>query len=144
MGIGIFSHWFEDEGMGVNRSSDYKSTSLQNAYDQNSLLEEKIRSLTKLLSKNPDPKNFKVKLVIEMGNYVIAKIHYPNCSSFEGMKICVYKGCSGNDIKNAKELDPHFSGGTLSYNGTKKPVPFARFSPDQLDLAVKFVESLCS
>jgi len=57
---------------------------------------------------NPDPKNFKILDIEEIGNYVIAKIRYPNCTNYEGNKILVFHGRSKTDILAMYTIDPHF------------------------------------
>ena len=40
---------------------------------------------------NPDPAKFKILETIQMGSSVVAKIRYPDCNNFEGIKICAQK-----------------------------------------------------
>ena len=71
---------------------------------------------------DPNPTNFHIREHKEHNGNVAIHIHYPNCKNYEGEKIIVYKGVRWKDIKNLKEIDPHFTDET-----TIKP--FARFEP---------------
>lgn len=81
------------------------------------------------VSKNPDPKNFRIIEGGYSGNYTIIKIHYPNCNNYEGIKILMYAGHVLKELMAMKEIDPHFcNGGHLS--------PIARFEPSEEGLAL--------
>lgn len=69
---------------------------------------------------NPDPRNFKWVSHVEIGPYVIATIRYPACTTYEGVKIIVYKAPLAV-LKAQKHLDPHFQESGLA--------PLARFEP---------------
>jgi len=80
---------------------------------------------------NPNPRNFKIVRLEQVGRYIIADVKYPGCNTYEGHKILVFEGVSMSKVINAKVLDPHFcDDGHLS--------PVARFRPDKYDAAVKF------
>lgn len=68
----------------------------------------------------PNPKNFKIVKSIGLGDYCLVKINYPNCTNYEGMKICLYN-YPLDKIAFTKSLDPHFSKLGIA--------PFARFEP---------------
>lgn len=70
---------------------------------------------------NPDPTNFKIIVVAQIGRNLVAKIKYPDCTNYEGQKICVYKSVSATEFCNLNTVDPHFTEGRYS--------PFARFKP---------------
>jgi hypothetical protein len=72
---------------------------------------------------NPDPRNFKIVWIYDIGIYCMVKVHYPNCTSYGGDKIAVYRA-SKEELKNAKELDPHFLEGPGLY-------PIARFPANE-------------
>lgn len=80
-------------------------------YDQKSTVE----------APNPDPINFKIIQIIQRGKNLVAEIEYPNCTNFEGIKICVYKNLTQQNLEKLNEIDPHFSNKGIS--------PFARFEP---------------
>lgn len=82
---------------------------------------------------DPDPSRFKIDSYIELGNYLLLTVIYPNCINYEGKKLLLYSGVSIEDIKQRRELDPHFTDKELS--------PVARFKPDQegLKLALKLI-----
>ena len=59
-------------------------------------------------SPNPNPRNFVIQKTEVHGPYVIVEVLYPNCTTFEGKKILVFRGVSRFEIHQARELDPHF------------------------------------
>ena len=72
---------------------------------------------------NPNPLNFKVISTEQIGDNVVAQIKYPDCTNYDGNKICLFKGVTVLDIKSRKVIDPHFADNTMA--------PFARFKPTQ-------------
>lgn len=70
---------------------------------------------------NPNPKRFEILATIDINNHVVAMIRYPNCTNFEGKKICLFLNTCRNDLYSAKEIDPHFAESGLT--------PFARLTP---------------
>jgi hypothetical protein len=78
-------------------------------------------NLNKTFAPNPNPVNFKIIEVHGIGKHLVAKIKYPDCTNFEGIKICVFKNMTKETLKNMKSIDPHFS--------TENKAPFARFQP---------------
>lgn len=72
--------------------------------------------------KNPKPSNFEILEAGVNKEFTIAKVRYPDCDNFEGLKILVYKGHVIKELVKQTELDPHFCNhGHLS--------PIARFAP---------------
>ena len=69
---------------------------------------------------DPDPEKFKIKDIMQEGNFVIAEILYPNCTNYEGIKIIVFNNATVKEIKELSIIDPHF----LENNKV-----FARFKP---------------
>lgn len=72
---------------------------------------------------NPDPDNYKVVKAEQVGEFLLLKIHYPDCTNYEGNKILVFKGVTPLDLLNQRSIDPHFF-----QNKTVKS-PVARFVP---------------
>lgn len=70
---------------------------------------------------NPDPMNFKVIKWKSVGKNLVIKLHYPDCTNFEGMKVCLFQNTDILWFQGKTECDPHF------YNSTSSP--FARFKP---------------
>ena len=56
----------------------------------------------------PDPKNFRLEKVETVGSSVIAIVHYPDATNFEGRKIIVFQGTTEEEIRERDEIDPHF------------------------------------
>ena len=71
---------------------------------------------------NPNPKNFEIKRLYEIGPFVVVWVRYPDCTNYEGNKIMIYEAKEG-DIRSLKTLDPHFCENHLS--------PIARFEPTE-------------
>jgi len=86
-------------------------------------------------AQDPDPEIFRIEETLQMEDYLIAVIAYPNCTNFEGKKIIVFKDTTVEELNNMKIIDPHF----LEQNKV-----IARFVPtdDGRFYAVKFVDSL--
>lgn len=74
----------------------------------------------KIFAPNPNPANFQIIRVQQIGNHVVAEIHYPDCKNFEGLKICLFKNIKKSEL-DGDSLDPHFHEGSKS--------PYARFQP---------------
>jgi len=94
----------------------------------------------KIVSPNPDPKKCEIENYTEIGEFLILKIKYDGCNTFEGNKILVYYGVSIDSLKLQQSqvgLDPHFSETILYYS------PIARFRPDYfgVEMALKFCNS---
>lgn len=87
---------------------------------------------------NPDPKNFRLVYVEEVGDFLIALVWYPDCTNYEGKKLLLFKGVTAKAIREAKEIDPHFC------NSVRHRSPIARFEPTQegLNLAFTLVHAL--
>ena len=85
---------------------------------------------------NPDPAKFKILKVVQVGRHVVAKINYPNCTNFEGNKICLFLCTNVMALRQRQRLDPHFSEELNS--------PFARFKPDEdgWNIAIKVAENI--
>jgi hypothetical protein len=79
---------------------------------------------------NPNPRRFIVERVEEYGarsdglfDFVIAKIHYPDCTNYEGRKLLLYANTSEAELRAATFLDPHFCDHSEHHS------PIARFTP---------------
>lgn len=82
---------------------------------------------------NPNPRRFTIVRAAQHGRLTAVEVHYPDATTYEGRKLMVFRA-SESEIRNAKELDPHFCDGHhLS--------PLARFRPDQAGwgLAMEFL-----
>ncbi len=72
---------------------------------------------------NPSPRNFTIMSALQIGEWVVAKINYPNCTNFSGMKLLVFRGITLAELSSQGSIDPHFD-----ENGF---APFARFEPTE-------------
>lgn len=71
---------------------------------------------------NPNPKRFKVIHEYVRNGYLVLTVKYPDCTTFEGTKVCVYYGYTSSRHLlqyTGGELDPHFQ--------EHGPSPVARF-----------------
>jgi len=89
-----------------------------------------------LKNPNPDPQNYQIVRSLKINDFLILKVNYPDCTTWEGNKILVYKGLDLKTLEQQKSLDPHFS------NNSKKHSPVARFIPtdEGWNMAVFFCE----
>ena len=72
---------------------------------------------------NPDPDNYQIVRHEQIGDYLLVKILYPNCTNYEGNKILVFKGIDINALRKQRQIDPHFSDKGIYHH------PIARFIP---------------
>ncbi len=104
-------------GIGISRSS----------YPESRECERVMLELKKTLDAglpNPNPKNFEIIYGEQIGEYLIVKIKYPDCTNYEGIKILVYdRGTTFNDLIQQGSIDPHFSENKDFHS------PIARFVP---------------
>lgn len=85
-------------------------------------------STTDAIPANPSPDNYSVISFIQFDNAFVLKVHYANCTAYEGLKIILYKGTFNPLMLNAP-LDPHFR-----ETRGKFPKPFARFEPTDIGM----------
>lgn len=91
----------------------------------NERIVEKIIRIDK--NPNPDPKNWKIMQFKHFGyngDFLVVKIHYPDCTNYEGNKILLYENTTITQLKGQKYIDPHFS-----MSAYKSPI--ARFIPTE-------------
>ena len=86
---------------------------------------------------NPDPKNYKVIKLYASGGHVVAKISYPDCTNYEGVKILVFRTDVAK-LLSQKQIDPHF------HEDDRYLSPVARFVPTEEGwaMAVSLADSL--
>lgn len=80
---------------------------------------------------NPNPSNFKIIRSVDIGSYVVAEIHYPDSTNYEGRKICVYDSGSSSMLSRHQFIDPHFVDPS-----ERMMTPVARFRPTELGWAM--------
>lgn len=86
---------------------------------------------------NPDPANYEIVLAEEVGRFLVLKIHYPDCTNYEGNKILVFEGIKPLDLLRQKLIDPHF------FVNKKIASPIARFvpTPEGWNMAIRFAKA---
>lgn len=84
---------------------------------------------------NPNPSNFQVLHMREIGRFAILEVKYPDCNNYEGRKILVINNMPRINLEDIRFLDPHFH-----YSSNL----IARFVPtiEGWIMAVKFAKSL--
>lgn len=77
----------------------------------------------------PDSKNYMIEEAARVGNHLVLKVKYPNCSrcAYEGNKILVFLDVSELQVLKWKEIDPHFRDPKILVDTTRAPSPAARF-----------------
>lgn len=77
----------------------------------------------------PDAENYNVQDVEQVGNHLVLKVQYPNCSrcSYEGNKVMVFLNTSTKDALKWRKIDPHFRDPKKIGKFTEAPSPAARF-----------------
>jgi hypothetical protein len=90
------------------------------------------------MAPNPNPINFEILNLTQVGTCVVAILKYPDCTNFEGVKICVFEGTTSGAIRSREEIDPHFS--------KRLDSPVARFQPTKkgIRLAILVAQNLTS
>jgi len=73
---------------------------------------------------NPNPRSFRLLRVRQIGDFVVVKIRYPDCTNYEGTKILVFEGVTTKRVRSWKIIDPHFCDGN-------HVSPVARFEPSE-------------
>lgn len=76
------------------------------------------------LSNNPNPNNYLIVDSKTIKDYLLLKIKYHDCTSYEGKKVLLFK-CSLKDLLKQKSIDPHFS------DNKDYISPIARFEPTE-------------
>jgi len=86
----------------------------------------------------PNPENYVLKMIQQVGNHLVLMVNYPECLNYEGDKVLVYKNCTMQELRNQGSIDPHFSC-NLHFKS-----PFARFEPtdEGYEAAVDLAERL--
>lgn len=75
---------------------------------------------------NPDPRNYKIVDFYEINRHVVVKVHYPDCTNYEGIKVLLYEKTTIEELRQQKYLDPHFT------VDPRFKSPFARFAPTEV------------
>jgi hypothetical protein len=59
-----------------------------------------------------------------IGEFVVAKVHYPGCVNYMGNKTSLYRKEVWEAALEARMLDPHFLEGKLSPIARYEPTPY--------------------
>lgn len=85
----------------------------------------KASDYTRRPTVNPDPSNYEVIRSEQWGNWLLLMLRYPDCTTYEGKKVLLYKDVTFADLMRQIKIDPHFS------NNDKFKSPIARFEPTE-------------
>lgn len=64
------------------------------------------------LPPNPNPSNFVIERTWSMrknSKYLLAQIHYPDCTTYEGRKLIIFKNMTCKELKSSTKINPHFT-----------------------------------
>lgn len=97
----------------------------------------RLDSRTPPTSNQPDPANYHVLRMAEVGPFLLIELQYLDCTNYEGKKILVFRGVTPVQLMNQRLIDPHFS------NSDKYASPIARFVPtdEGWEMAEKFCKT---
>lgn len=87
---------------------------------------------------NPNPSNFKFVETFEADGFLLVKINYPDCTTYEGNKVLLFKDVRLIDLVNQRHIDPHF------LNDPNFVSPIARFVPTEAgwNIALTLISAL--
>jgi hypothetical protein len=87
---------------------------------------------------NPQPDNYHIINHLEINDFLIVEILYPDCQNYEGRKILMYENTTLAKLLTQKLIDPHFS------TSEKYQSPIARFEPTKrgMMMAIKLAKNL--
>jgi len=57
---------------------------------------------------DPKPDKFSIEHIEEHGDFVVALVNYPNCTTFKGQKVIVWEGVTKDEVMRMSLIDPHF------------------------------------
>ena len=57
---------------------------------------------------DPRPDKFRIEHIDQHGDFVVALVNYPNCTTFKGQKIIVWEGATKDEVMRMSLIDPHF------------------------------------
>lgn len=83
---------------------------------------------------NPNPQRFEILRVAKQGTFLIVEVRYPDCTTYEGRKVLLFKGnMTEAKLRRLESLDPHFT------NNPQVVAPVARFepTPNGWDMAIR-------
>src|SRR3954464_15358276 len=90
----------------------------------------------------PDSSNYTIEDVCRVGQNVVLKVKYPNCSNcaYEGNKVMVFLNVTETQILRWKKIDPHFRDPVRAILSSEAPSPAARFpaSPEGWKDAIQY------
>jgi len=94
-------------------------------------LREANEKIQDLLARTPNPQNYKVLKVEQVGKYIVLMVQYSSCSkcSFDAKKVMVFMDTKLEDVIFWNTIDPHFSDKKPG-NKEVAPPPRARFPAD--------------
>ena len=111
-------------------SAVYQERIRNEAYDRKAkALNDKAMKLEADLKANtPDPTDFDITDIEQVGNHLVMKVKFPSCAKceYEGNKVMVFLNRTLKDVFRWKRIDPHFRA-TTQASVNEAPSPAARF-----------------
>lgn len=90
---------------------------------------EQERVRLEVAARTPDKEKYEILDFLRVGDHVVLKVLYPNCSkcSYEGAKVMVFLNVTEAQMLKWKEIDPHFRDPKHQPAKHEAPGPAARF-----------------
>lgn len=84
------------------------------------------------LARTPNPEEFDVLEVEEVGNHLVMRVQYSSCErcSFDAQKVMVFLDANIKQAIRWRTIDPHFREG-VEEDAKAAPAPRARFPADE-------------
>jgi len=98
--------------------------------------DDATRALKPRVPGDPNPYRFEIIDVHDCDGAIVAIVKYPDCTTYEGVKVLVYEDAAAFERVRGGPMDPHFLPGASS--------PLARFAPTLrgIELALAFAHAL--
>ncbi len=122
-------------GVGVNgcKRDDYRHSYYDTGDDVRKEMQGRLDAakaeIAAMRRVNPDPSRWELIDDVSIGEYIVMRVKYPNCTNREGVKVMVYKATLSQLVRQ-KSLDPHFGESKDGYI-----YPIARFEPTEAGYA---------
>ena len=100
------------------------------------------RRYAELAARTPNPDEFEIEDVEQVGKHLVMRVKYPSCSkcAWEGLKTMVIPNATLKEAIKWKRIDPHFRKGKS--DPKEAPSPIARFpgSVEDLKMAIEWAK----
>lgn len=111
-------------------SAAYQERARNEAFDrkEKALAERAKKVEAELKANTPDPSDFDITDIEQVGSHLVMKVKFPSCAKceYEGNKVMVFLNRTLKDVFRWKRIDPHFRAATPA-PPSEAPSPAARF-----------------